>query len=295
MKEKISLKDLVILAAGMLVISAAVYYIMMPSEFVVGSLAGFVMVIAHFIPLKVSTLTFILNVILVIVGFVFIGREFGGKTVITSLLLPFYLRIFETISPSPQPLTKDLLLNVISYVLVLSAGQALLFHINASSGGLDIVAKLLNKYLHMDLGKGLALAGFVTASLSILVYDPTILVASLVGTYLGGVVLDHFLDGFTIRKKICILSDHYPEIQKFIVQQLHRGVTLYPVQGGWDNHSRTEIVTILQKNEYGRLLEYVNELDPTAFVTVATVGQVIGKWNPHYRPARKEGQANLPS
>ncbi len=288
MKEKISLKDLFILAAGMLVVSMAVYYIMMPSEFVVGSLAGFVMVLAHFIPLKVSTLTFILNVLLLVVGFLFIGREFGGKTVITSLLLPLYLRIFEGITPSPQPFTNDLFLNVICYVLVLSAGQAILFHINASSGGLDIIAKLLNKYLHMDLGKGAALAGFVTASLSILVYDRTILVVSLVGTYLGGIVLDHFLDGFNIRKKVSILSDHYPEIQKFIVQQLHRGVTLYPVLGGWDNQARTEIVTILQKNEYARLLEYVNQLDPTAFVTVATVGQVIGKWNPHYRPSRKE-------
>ena len=281
MKQKISFKELVTLCIGMFIVAIAVYYIMMPSEFVVGSLAGLVMVLVHFIPLKVSTLTLILNLLLLLIGFIFIGREFGGKTVIASLLLPFYLRIFELVTPVVPELTNDLFVNVLCYVLLLSIGQAMLFNINASSGGLDIVAKLLNKYCHLDLGKSSMLAGFVTASLSILVYDRNILVVSLVGTYLGGVVLDHFLDGFNIRKKLCILSPRYAEIQKFIAHELHRGVTLYPVYGGWSNEERIELVTILQKNEYARLLEYVNRIDPHAFVTVATVGQVIGQWNPH--------------
>lgn len=283
MKQKISLKELVTLCAGMFIVSAAVYYIMMPSEFVVGSLAGLVMILVHFIPLKISTLTLILNLILLLIGLVFIGKEFGGKTIIASLLLPLYLRLFEWVTPVVPELTDDLFVNVLCYILILSMGQAILFNINASSGGLDIIAKLLNKYLHMDLGKGSMLAGFVTASLSILVYDRSTLVVSLVGTYLGGVVLDHFLDGFNIRKKICILSPHYTEIQKFIAHDLHRGVTIYPVLGGWNNEQRMELVTILQKNEYARLLEYVNQVDPRAFVTVATVGQVIGQWNPHIR------------
>lgn len=288
MKGKISLKEWFVLLGGMLIVSAGIYYIMLPSQFVVGSLAGLVMILANFIPLKISTLTFILNIGLLIVGFLFIGRDFGSKTVITSLLLPLYLGLFEIITPVVPELTGDILVNLICYILILSIGQAMLFNINASTGGLDIVAKLLNKYFHIDLGKGAAMAGFVTAALSILVYDRETLVISLMGTYMGGVVLDQFLDGFNIRKKLCILSSHHREIQDFIVKELNRGATLYPVYGAWDHAEKVEIVTILQKNEYAKLLEFVSQTDPSAFVTVATVGQVIGQWNPHKRPAKQK-------
>ena len=173
------------------------------------------------------------------------------------------------------------------YVLVISFGQALLFNANASSGGLDIVAKLLNKYMHVEIGKGLSIAGFVTAATSILVYDRKTLVISLLGTYLSGMVLDNFIDGFHIRKRVCILSERHQEIQEFIVQELHRGATLYPAYGGLDNKEKIEVVTILEKNEYAKLLNYIHEEDPTAFLTVSTVGEVIGEWNERSRKRRK--------
>lgn len=287
MKKKINWKEYVTLTFGMLFVSAAVYYLMLPSKFVVGSISGLVMVLTNFIPLSMSTLTLIMNVALLVVGFVFIGKEFGVKTVITSLLLPVYLRIFETVTPDVPPLTDEMLINVICYVLVISFGQALLFNANASSGGLDIVAKLLNKYIHVEIGKGLSIAGFVTAASSILVYDRKTLVVSLLGTYLSGIVLDNFIDGFHIRKRVCILSGKYREIQEFIVQDLHRGATLYPAYGGLDNKEKTEVVTILEKNEYAKLLNYIHKEDPSAFVTVSTVGEVIGEWNEHKRNRRK--------
>ena len=283
MKEKISFKECIILAIGMLFVSIAVYFIMMPSGFVVGTTSGLILVLSHFIPLSVSTLTLIMNIILLILGFVFIGKDFGGKTVITSLLLPFYLRIFEIISPIVPELTDDLFVNVICFVLVLSIGQTMLFNINASSGGLDIVAKLMNKYLHTDLGQSLSISGFVVSTTSILVYDKKVLVVSLLGTYLGGIVLDHFIDGTHIRKKLSIISPKYPEIQEYVVKKLNRGVTLYNARGGWDNAEHITLVTILQKNEYAQVLAFVNQIDPNAFVTVATVGEVIGQWNPHIR------------
>ena len=283
MKEKISFKECIILAIGMLFVSIAVYYIMMPSGFVVGTTSGLILVLSHFIPLSVSTLTLIMNIILLILGFVFIGKDFGGKTVITSLLLPFYLRIFEIITPIVPELTDDLFVNVICFILVLSIGQTMLFNINASSGGLDIVAKLMNKYLHTDLGQSLSISGFVVATTSILVYDKKVLVVSLLGTYLGGIVLDHFIDGTHIRKKLSIISPKYSEIQEYVVKKLNRGVTLYNARGGWDNAEHITLVTILQKNEYAQVLAFVNQIDPNAFVTVATVGEVIGQWNPHIR------------
>lgn len=283
MREKISAKEYLVLAVGMFLVAISVYYIMMPSQFVVGTLSGLVLVLANFIPLNVSTLTLILNVFLLILGFLFIGKEFGGKTVIASLLLPLYLRIFEIITPSVSELTDNLLVNVICFVLVLSMAQTMLFNINASSGGLDIVAKLMNKYLHMELGQALIFSGFVVAASSILVYDKETLVYSLLGTYFGGIVLDFFIDGTHIRKKVSIISPKYDEIQKFIVKDLYRGATLYQIKGGWNDEEKLELVTILQKNEYAKLLEYVNKIDPQAFVTVSTVGQVIGRWNPHRR------------
>ena len=283
MKSKINIKELFMLVFSMFFVSAAVYYIMMPSQFVIGSVSGFLMVVSHFVPLKLSTLTLIANLLLLVIGYIFIGKEFGGKTIITSILLPVYLKIFEIITPNVAPLTSDVLVNVLCYIFVLGFGQALLFNINASSGGLDIVAKLLNKYIHVEIGKALIIVGFVTAATSILVYDKETLVISLLGTYLSGVVVDNFIDGFHMRKKVCILSDHYTDIQEFIVKKLNRGATLYKAYGGWDHQERMELVTILQKNEYASLLEYIHTVDPKAFITVATVGSVIGKWNPHQK------------
>ena len=281
MKEKISAKDMVTLTVGMFFVSVAVYYMMMPSNLVIGSISGFVLVLTNFIPLKISTMTLILNVILLVVGFIFIGKEFGLKTVITSLMLPMYIRIFEIITPEVPMLTKDLLVNAICFVLTISFGQAMLFNANASSGGLDIVAKVLNKYLHVDIGKSLAIAGFVTATTSILVFDREILVVSLVGTYLSGIVLDSFIDGFNVRKRVGIISSKYQEIQSFIVHELNRGATLYPAYGGLDNKEKTEVVTILEKDEYAKLMNYIREKDEAAFVNVSTVNEVVGQWNRH--------------
>lgn len=283
MKEKINLKECMVLLVGMFFVSVAVYYIMMPSKFVVGSLSGLVLVIANFIPLKVSTITFILNAVLLVLGFVLIGKEFGAKTVVTSLLLPAYLAIFEVITPEPQELTNNIFVNLLCFIICLSFGQTLLFNINASSGGLDIVAKILNKYLRFEMGRSLMIAGFVIASTSIFAYDRNTLIISLLGTYIDGIVLDQFLEGSHIRKKISIISPEYDEIREFIVKKLNRGVTLYNATGGWDNSERIELVTILQNNEYASLLEFVNKTDPTAFITVSTVGQVIGQWNPHIK------------
>ena len=209
----------------------------------------------------------------------------------TSLMLPFYLRVFEIITPNVPSLTDDMLVNMFCHVLVISFGQAILFNANASSGGLDVIAKLLNKYFHIEIGKSLTIAGFVTASTSILVYDRKTLVISLLGTYLSGLVLDSFIDGFHIRKRVCILSEKYQDMQRFVVEELHRGATLYPAFGGLDNKERTEVVTILEKNEYAKLLAFIHETDPTAFVTVSTVGEVIGQWNEH----KKERLRNVNS
>ncbi|XCP85955.1 YitT family protein [Roseburia hominis] len=283
MSKKVNLKEYAVIIIGMFIISAGIYYVMMPGGFVLGSLAGLVVVLVNFIPLSVSTLTFILNVILLLIGFVCIGKEFGGKTVFASMLLSVYLWIFERLTPKVSPLTGDILIDMLCFLLMLCFGQALLFNVNASSGGLDIVAKLLNKYLYLDLGKAVMFVGFATAATSILIYDRKVLVVSLLGTYLSGIVLDNFIDGFHMRKRVCIISQNYQAILDFIFKDLNRGATLYSAYGGLNHEEKVEITTILEKNEYGRLLAYIHENDPTAFMTVSSVGEVIGKWNENRR------------
>ena len=279
MERTKKIKEYVIITLGTLIVSMAVYFFLLPSNVVVGSLSGLVMVLATFIPLKISVMTFILNAVLLVVGFLFIGKEFGAKTVYTSLLMPIFLYVFELIFPNNKSLTNDVVLDTICYILVVSVGLALLFNANASSGGLDIVAKLLNKYLHIEIGKAMTLAGMCTAISSIFVYDTKTLVLSILGTYANGIVLDHFIDGFNRRKRICILTEQYKELQNFIDHELHRGVTLYPAIGGYNNDEKIEMVTILTRNEYAEVLNYLHSVDENAFVTVSTVNEVIGQWN----------------
>ena len=279
MERTKKIKEYVIITLGTLIVSMAVYFFLLPSNVVVGSLSGLVMVLATFIPLKISVMTFILNAVLLVVGFLFIGKEFGAKTVYTSLLMPIFLYVFELIFPNNKSLTNDVVLDTICYILVVSVGLALLFNANASSGGLDIVAKLLNKYLHIEIGKAMTLAGMCTAISSIFVDDTKTLVLSILGTYANGIVLDHFIDGFNRRKRICILTEQYKELQNFIVHELHRGVTLYPAIGGYNNEEKIELVTILTRNEYAEVLNYLHSVDENAFVTVSTVNEVIGQWN----------------
>lgn len=277
-KKKFDLREYLIITLGVLITAAGVYFFMIPGHIVVGSLSGLVLVLSNFVPLPISVMTFLLNAVLLVVGFIFIGREFGAKTIYTSILLPAFLRMFEVILPNQKSLTGDVILDTLCYVLTVSVGLAMLFNANASSGGLDIIAKFLNKYFHIELGKSMTIAGMCTAVTSILVYDTKTLVISILATYFNGIVLDHFIDGFHVRKRVCILSEHHTEIREFIMQKMHRGVTLYQAWGGYDNREKIEIQTILTRAEYGELMNYIREADPNAFITVSTVSEVIGQW-----------------
>ena len=272
-------KEGVLITCAMLIVSAAVYFFLVPSKIVVGSISGLAMVLAELLHMQMSTITFILNVVLLMAGFLFIGKEFGAKTIYTSLLLPVFLWIFERLFPVTESLTGNSVYDLVSYILIIALGQAILFNVNASSGGLDVIAKIISKYTRADIGKAVTIAGMVTAVTSILVYDIGTLVVSVLGTYANGLAVDYFIDGFNRRKKICILSDEYERIQKYIMQELIRGVTIYTAKGGYDGKEKTELVTIMTPSEYKQLLNYLHRSEIQAFVTVYNVSQVIGKWN----------------
>lgn len=279
MKEKTLLfREYVMITLGTLIAAAAIYFFMVPSHVTVGSISGLVIVLTNFIPLSVSALTMILNVVLLIFGFVTIGREFGGKTIYTSILLPVFLGIFERLFPNQQSLTGDPFLDMIGHVFVVSLGMAILFNLNASSGGLDIIAKFLNKYLHIDLGQAISAAGICAALSSALVYDSKIVFLSLLGTYLNGLILDHFILGFHARKRVCIISRRPEAVLSFLLREMHCGATLYESEGAYDRKKRTEIITILDRASYAKLINRLYRIDPEAFVTVYTVNEVLNRY-----------------
>ena len=277
--KKTILKEYVVITIGIFLASLAIYLFMIPGNIIFGSITGLAMILVNFIPVQVSVMTFILNMICLVIGFVFVGREFGAKTVYTSILMPVFLYIFEVLFPNNPSLTGDMTLDALSCILIISVGQAMMFNANASSGGLDILGKVLNKYLHVELGKSIAFIGAITVALSLFVYDTKTLVVGFLGTYFNGIVLDEFISGFSKRKRVCILSEQHEKLADYIMHDISRGVTLYEAKGGYDNKPKVEIVTILAKNEYALLMEYIRKNDPKAFVTVSTVSEVVGYWN----------------
>ena len=274
MKIGKTIKEFALLTIGTLIVAIAVYFFMLPSHVSVGSGAALAMVLSNFIPLPVSVITMVLNVGLLIIGFSLIGPEFGVKTVYCTVLLPLLLGLFEILLPDFQSITQDPLLDMVCYILVVGVGLAILFPQNASSGGLDIVVKLMNKYLHMDMGKAMSISGIVVALSSALCYDAKTVVLSVLGTYFGGIVVDHFIFGFHLKRRVCVISQHLDEIVEFVLHELHSGATLNEIIGAYDNTPRREMITIVDKNEYKKLMAYIREVDEKAFVTVYAVSEM---------------------
>lgn len=269
-----AVRELAILTGAVAIIAAAVYFFLVPSHASVSSISGLGIVLANFVPLPLSAITMILNVVLLVIGFLTCGREFGAKTVYTSILLPAFIGLFERLFPNLGSLTDSQELDVLCYILVVSVGLSILFNRNASSGGLDIVAKIMNKYLHMDLGKAMSLSGMCVALSAALVYDKKTVVLSVLGTYFNGLVLDHFIFDQNIKRRVCIITGKEEELRRFIIEDLHSGATVYESYGAYDMQKRREIITIVDKAEYQKLMSYMNREDPQAFITVYTVSDM---------------------
>lgn len=269
-----TIKDFVIITLGSVISAAAIYFFMLPSKVAVGSASALAMVLGNFIPLSVSQITLIINLILLGLGFLLIGPEFGAKTIYTTIIIPLVIGVFELVFPNFKSLTNDPIIDVICYVLVAGMGIAILFSMNASSGGLDIVAKIMNKYFNIDLGRASAIAGIVVALTSAFCYDTKTIVLSVLATYFGGIVIDHFIFGLNIKRRVCIVSERLEEITDFVLYELHSGATLYDMVGAYDKQTKREIIAIVNKNEYRKLMDFVKKIDPKAFVTVYSVNEI---------------------
>lgn len=275
------MKETGILTVAVAIIAAAVYFFLVPSHASVSSISGLGIVLSNFVPLPLSAITMILNVVLLLIGFVTCGKEFGIKTVYTSIMLPLFLGLFEVVFPKAGSMTDSQELDVLCYILVVSVGLSILFNRNASSGGLDIVAKIMNKYLHIELGRAMSLSGMCVALSAALVYDKKTVVLSVLGTYFNGIILDHFIFDQNRKRRVCIITGKEEELRQFIIQDLHSGATVYEAIGAYNLEKHNEIITIVDKSEYQKLMKFINEIDPKAFITVYNVSGM------RYQPKHK--------
>ena len=279
------IKEIIILTVAVAIIAAAVFFFLVPSHTSVSSISGLGIVLSNFVPLPLSAITMILNVVLLIIGFLTCGKEFGAKTVYTSILLPLFIGLFELVFPNFSSMTGSQELDVLCYILVVSIGLSILFNRNASSGGLDIVAKILNKYLHVELGRAMSLAGMCVALSAAFIYDKKTVVLSVLGTYFNGIVLDNFIFDHNKKRRVCIITEKEEELRKFIINDLHSGATIYEAIGAYNFEKHNEIITIVDKSEYQKLMTFINREDPKAFITVYNVSNM--QYQPKIRSKEK--------
>ena len=284
-------KELVVMTVGMLIAAAAVYYFMMPSKLVLGSISGLSIVISNLadkfgVELRVSVVVFAINAVLLVLAWILIGKEFGAKTIYTALILgpliEFWGKVLpyeKLLEPGQTSVMGDIWFDLLCFVLIVSLSQTILFHINASTGGLDILAKIVNKYLHFDIGTSVTVAGAIICCTAFTINPFRLVVIGLIGTWINGLAVDYFTAGMNRRKRVCIISDQYEEIRQYIVGTLSRGCSLYPMKGGYQEEDKMEIQALLTKDEFANLMAHLKEQKIQSFITAGNVSEVYGLWN----------------
>ena len=288
-------KELFIMTFGMMVCASAVYYFLVPSKLIIGTISGLSIVLTNIlasmgVDITVGTLVLVINIVLLVLAFLLIDREFGFKTVYTALILGPMIDLWDKIYPWQNIANDNLVtgsasvmgdpwLDLCCFVLLLSASQALMFSINASTGGLDILAKIVNKYLHFDIGASVSVAGAVICCTAFGVNPVRMVIIVLIGTWINGLVVDYFTATLNNHKRLCIVSKDYERIRKFIIEDLHRGCTLYEVTGGYSGEKSIELEVLLNKDEFSKIMAWMKEEKIEAFSTAGNVSEVYGYWS----------------
>ena len=293
-------KELVIMTLGMAIAAAAVYYFLMPSNLIIGSITGLSMVLSNIftaagIPVKVSVMVTVINAVLLVMAWFLIGKEFGAKTVYTALILGPLIDMWEKIlpyqklvEPGQATVMGEIWFDLICFVLILSISQTILFNINASTGGLDILAKIVNKYLHFDIGTSVTVAGAIICCTAFAINPFRMVVIGLIGTWINGIALDYFTATLNRRKRVCIISSQYERIRKYIIEDLQRGCSLYNVTGGYNGHQNVEIQVLLTQDEFANLMDFLKTNDIHGFITAGNVSEIYGDWNQKKKKIHKK-------
>ncbi len=282
--------EMLIISVAMFIAAAAVYYFLVPSKLVIGSISGLSIVINLLLggAVKVSTIVLIINAILIVVAYLLIGSEFGFKTAYAALVLGPMMDLWAVICPAERlvepgmtSVMGDPWFDLLCFVLILSASQAILFRINASTGGLDILAKIVNKYLHFDMGLSVTVAGVVICCTAFFVNPLRLVIIGLIGTWINGVTVDYFMMSLSKKKRVCIIAspEEQEKIRKYIVENIVRGCSLYEVKGGYSGKRNVELQSILTNDEFVKLMGFVRENEINAFMTASNISEVYGLWS----------------
>lgn len=276
MISKEIVKEYFLIALGTLIVAFGVYYFMVPENLATGGVSGLSIVLSNYISIPISLINFILNIILLIVGFIFLGKEFGGKTIFSVFFLSFFMYIMEIVYPATKPVTDEILLNLLCGIVIAAMGLSIVFNQNASTGGTDIIAKIFSKYFNMNMGTGLMAADIVVVISAFFTYGIKTGTVGAFGWFINGLVVNYFIDGFSIKNEVVIISEKHAEIKQYIFDKLDRGVTVYKAEGGYTSDEKEIIVTILDRKEYFVLKNQLKHIDPGVFVIVRTVQEVYG-------------------
>lgn len=284
-------KEMIIITIAMFIAAAAVYYFLVPSKLVIGSISGLSIVISGILEnagiiMKVSTIVLIINAVLLVIAYFLIGPEFGLKTAYAALVLGPLMDLWEIICPYQnliEPGTVSVMgdhwFDLVCFVLILSASQAILFRINASTGGLDILAKIVNKYFHFEMGLSVTIAGVIICCTAFFINPFRLVIIGLIGTWINGIIVDYFMASLSKRKRVCIISADHERIRQFIINDIVRGCSLYEVTGGFTGQKTMEIQSLLTQDEFAALMGFIRDNDIQAFITAGNVSEVYGAWS----------------
>lgn len=276
MKKQI--KDYIVITLGLILISIGIHFFLVPHNLAAGGLTGIAMILNYYFPsLSIGIIMLLGNIFFFVIGFIFIGKDFGTRTIYASLMLSVVISILEKIAPISHPISDDILINLIFGILIAAIGMAMVFNKNASTGGTDIPAKILNKYAHIGIGKGLLIIDFVVTILAVIAFGATTGMYALLGVIINGSLVDYIIDGLNINKRVEITSDFTEEIRKFIIQELDRSATIYSAVGAFNLEKRNVIITVIDKKEFVRLKDFIKEKDPKAFIITHNVHEVLGE------------------
>ena len=289
-----TVKEWLLVSLGILIYVSGWTIFLIPNNLVGGGVSGISSIIQYATAGKIQMgyTYFAINAILLILAWVLIGHEFGAKTVYTAMILGPLTDVWDAILPWQSIANENLVtgtpsvmgdpwLDLCCFVLLLSASQALMFSINASTGGLDILAKIVNKYLHFDIGTSVSIAGAIICCTAFFINPFRMVVIGLIGTWINGLVVDYFTASLNNRKRVCIVSKDYDRIRRYIIDDLHRGCTLYEVIGGYTNERSIELEVLLTKDEFSNLMAFLRDNEIAAFTTAGNVSEVYGLWTKH--------------
>lgn len=276
MKNRVMEYALITLGAFM--VAAGVYFFLVPSNLAVGGVSGLAIVLKAFFPdANIGVLSLMMNGILFIVGFWFIGVGFGGKTIYSSLAISFFLGIMEILHPMQQPFSDDLFLVLVMGVLVSGAGIAIVFNQNASTGGTDIIAKILNKYFKLSIGVGLFIADFFIVLAAGYVFGIEVFMYAFIGLILNGTMIDGMIEGFNTCVEVMIISRESEAIQTYVMDTMERGVTVYQATGGYTKEQKEVLLTVVGKREFVQLRKFIKQIDRSAFITTKKAHEILGE------------------